>query len=93
MPSLALGASEPLGYLTDYTTVTTALSSNGLAFSAANEPTASQFFLTAADAKATGLVDPVSGLDGFMGFSDLTGTGYSWNTAANRTDIGPNQFD
>jgi hypothetical protein len=97
LPSLALGASEPLGYLTDYTTVTTALSGNGLAFSAANEPTSSQFFITAADAKATGLVDPVSGLDGFVGFSDLSGTGYSWNTAASldraSTGTGPNQFD
>jgi hypothetical protein len=97
LPAFALGASDPFGYLTDYSTVTTVLSHDGFAFPAANEPTGSQFFVTSADAKAMGLVDPVAGLDGFMGFSDLTGTGFSWNTAASisgfNAGTGPNQFD
>jgi hypothetical protein len=94
LPSNALGASASYGYLTDYATVTTALSGNGFAFSATNEPTTSQFFVTSADAKAMNLVNPVSGLDGYMGFSDLSGTGYSWNTATGHNgSIGPTQFD
>ncbi len=92
----ALGESESFGYLTDYTTVTTALEGDGFRFSAANEPTTGQFFITSADAKTLGLVDPTSGLDGFMGFSDLSGTGFSWNisnTKGPNSSIGPNQFD
>jgi hypothetical protein len=97
LPAFALGASDPFGYLTDYSTVTSVLSQDGFKFSAANEPTTSQFFITSADAKAMGLVDPAAGLDGFMGFSDLTGTGFSWNTSAStygfNTGTGANQFD
>jgi hypothetical protein len=92
----ALGESESFGYLTDYTTVTTVLMNDGFHFSATNEPTTGQFFITSADAKAMGLVDPASRLDGFMGFSDLSGTGFSWNTSNAKgpnTGIGPNQFD
>jgi hypothetical protein len=97
LPALAIGASDPFGYLTDYATVTSVLSQRGFSFNAANEPTTGQFFITAADAKAMGLVDPVAGLDGFMGFSDLTGTGFSWNTSASNSGFnsgtGTNQFD
>jgi hypothetical protein len=97
LPAFALGASDPFGYLTDYGTVTSVLSQDGFAFSAANEPAGGQFFITSADAKATGLVDPAAGLDGYMGFSDLTGTGFSWNTHASvsalNSGTGPNQFD
>jgi hypothetical protein len=64
---------------------------DGIRFSAANEPTGGQFFITSADAKTMGLVDPVAGLDGFVGFSDLSGTGFSWNTKGFGT--GPTQFD
>ena len=94
LPPSALGASASYGYLTDYNTVTSVLSGDGFAFSATNEPTAGQFFITSADAKAMGLVDPVSGLDGVIGFSNLSGTGYSWNTAAGRgAGIAASQFD
>jgi len=97
MASNALGESESYGYLTNYATVTTALSPDGFTFTAANAPTASQFFVTSAEAKALGLVNPVSGLDGYVGFSNLSGTGFSWNTAASATGsnfgTGPNQFD
>jgi hypothetical protein len=92
----ALGESESFGYLTDYTTVTTALTGDGFGFSATNEPITGQFFITSADAKTLGLVDPASGLDGFMGFSDLGGTGFSWGiSGAKGPNIGtvPNQFD
>jgi len=93
----ALGESESYGYLTNYQTVTAALSHDGFVFSASNEPTNAQFFVTSAEAKALGLVDPAANLDGYVGFSNLTGTGYSWNTAANphgsNTGTGPTQFD
>ncbi|HLH98638.1 MAG TPA: NF038122 family metalloprotease [Xanthobacteraceae bacterium] len=97
LPAYALGASDPFGYLTDYSIVTSVLSGDGFNFSAANEPTASQFFITSAEAKAMGLVDSAAGLDGFMGFSDLTGTGFSWNTAGSANGLNggtkANQFD
>jgi hypothetical protein len=97
LPSFALGATDPFGYLTDYQTVTSVLSHDGFAFSATNEPTGGQFFITSADAKAMGLVDPTAGLDAFMGFSNLSGTGFSWNTSASPNGLnrgtGPNQFD
>jgi hypothetical protein len=93
----ALGESESYGYLTNYSTVTVALSHDGFVFSATNEPTSSQFFLTSAEAKTLGLVNPASGLDGYVGFGSLSGTGFSWNTAASPTGAngktGPNQFD
>ena len=47
----ALGESESFGYLTDYPTVTTALMRDGFGFSATNEPTAGQFFITSAEAR------------------------------------------
>jgi hypothetical protein len=92
----ALGESESFGYLTDYPTVTTALTGDGFGFSATNEPTTGQFFITSADAKTLGLVAPASGLDGFMGFSDLSGTGFSWNISGAKgpnIGTGSNQFD
>jgi hypothetical protein len=87
----ALGQSASFGYLTDYPTVTSVLQGDGFRFPAANEPTDAQFFITSADAKTMGLVDPVAGLDGFVGFSDLSGIGFSWNTRGTAT--GPTQFD
>jgi hypothetical protein len=96
MAADALGESESYGYLTDYATVTNALRHEGYSFAAANEPTTSQFFVTSAEAKALGLVGPKGGLDGFVGFSNLSGTGFSWNLAAGHAAssgaIGANQF-
>jgi hypothetical protein len=93
----ALGESESYGYLTNYATVTNALANDGFTFSAVNEPTHSQFFITSADAKALGLVNSTSSLDGYIGFSTLSGTGYSWNLAASangsNSGTGSTQFD
>jgi hypothetical protein len=86
-----LGESASVAYGFDYPTVTSVLSGDGFRFTAANEPTASTLVVTSAEAKAMGLVDPVAGLDGFIGFGDLSGTGFSWNTRG--TGIGPTQFD
>lgn len=88
-----LGESASYGiFPVDYSTVTSALSGDGFAFSAANEPTGGQFFVTTAEAKAMGLIDSTGGLpDGFIGFGDLSGTGFSWNTKGTAT--GPTQFD
>jgi hypothetical protein len=97
LASNALGESESYGYLTNYSTVTAALGHDGFIFSATNEPTTSQFFITTAEAKAFGLANPTSGLDGYIGFSTLTGTGYSWNLTANANGVssgtGAKQFD
>jgi hypothetical protein len=86
-----IGESESFLYLVDYPTVTGALSAGGFRFSAANEPTTNPMLITSADAKAMGLVDPVAGLDGFIGFGRLSGTGFSWNTG--NGGIKANQFD
>ncbi len=98
LPANALGATEYNAYLTNYPTVTTALANTGFTFAAANEPTSSsQFLITSAEAKTLGLVDPTAGLDANIGFSTLSGTGYSYNTTANAYGLnggtGPNQFD
>jgi hypothetical protein len=98
MSANALGESESYGYLTNYSTVTGALTKAGYSFTASNEPTSAQFFVTSAEAKAMGLVKPTSSAtDGFVGFSTLSGTGYSWNLTAQvgATDsgTGANQFD
>jgi hypothetical protein len=98
MPSNGLGASESYGYLTNYATVTNALIKDGFSFSASNEPTGAQFFVTSAEAKALGMVNPTStALDGYVGFSTLSGTGYSWNltatTTGSNTGTASNQFD
>lgn len=89
MAASALGESESAGYLTNYTTVTHALSNAGYSFSALNEPTTGQFFVTSAQAKTVGLISGVSGsatsVDGYVGFSTLSGTGYSWNFNATGT--------
>ena len=60
MASNALGESESYGYLTNYSTITAALTQDGFSFSATNEPTTSQFFVTSADAKTLGLASPTS---------------------------------
>jgi len=66
----ALGESESYGYLANYAAVTNALRGDGYSFAASNEPTASQFFITSAEDKAFGYVNPTStSLDGYVGFS------------------------
>jgi len=98
MSASALGESESYGYLTNYSTVTGALTKAGYSFTASNEPTGAQFFVTSAEAKAMGLVSATSSsVDGYIGFSTLSGTGYSWNLHAQvgSTDsgTGSKQFD
>jgi hypothetical protein len=98
LASNALGESESFGYLTNYATVTNALERDGFSFAATNEPTASQFFVTSAEAKAFGLISATSSsVDGYIGFSTLSGTGCSWNYTANvgaaNTGTGALQFD
>ena len=89
MAANALGESESSGYLTNYATVANAMTRAGDALHALNEPTHGQFFVTSAEAKALGLVSGTSGsttsVDGYIGFSTLTGTGYSWNLNASGT--------
>ncbi len=98
MSASALGESESYGYLTNYSTVTGALSKAGYSFTASNEPTSAQFFVTSAEAKALGLANATStSLDGYIGFSTLSGTGYSWNlhaqVGATDSGTGATQFD
>ena len=98
LASNALGESESYGYLTNYSTVTHALEKDGHTFSATNEPTSGQFFVTSADAKTLGLISGAStAVDGFIGFSTLSGTGQSWNMTANangsNSGAGATQFD
>ena len=98
LASNALGESESYGYLTNYATVTNALHQEGYVFKASNEPTNGQFFVTSAEVKAFGLIAPTStATDGFVGFSTLSGTGYSWNFNANvgvaNTGTWSTQFD
>ena len=98
MAANALGESESYGYLTNYSTVTNALAKDGYSFTAANEPTGSQFFVTSADAKTLGMISPTSSaVDGYIGFSTLKGTGYSWNETASvsgsTSGTGSKQFD
>ena len=94
----ALGESESYGYLTNYSTIVGALEGNGdtsQMFSATNEPINAQFFVTSAQAKALGLVPGTSGsissVDGYIGFSTLSGTGDTWNFGTSGT--GNNQFN
>ena len=97
LQSGALGESESNGYLTNYATVTSALAKNGFTFTASNEPTTAQFFITSAQAKTLGLISGTSGgsssVDGYIGF----GSGFSWNTYANpngsNSGTTSNQYD
>jgi hypothetical protein len=98
MAASALGESESYGYLVNYTTVTHALAARGYSFTAANEPTGAQFFVTSAEAKAFRLESAgAPGTDGFVGFSTLAGTGYHWNFASvvgtSNTGTGAGAFD
>ncbi len=104
MAANALGESESNGYLTNYAAVTGALVKDGYSFSASNEPTTSQFFVTSAQAKTLGIINGVTGtsggvnsVDGYIGFSTLTGTGDSWNFQANpngtNSGTGATQYD
>ncbi len=97
LSSGALGESESNGYLTNYATVTSALAKEGFTFTASNEPTTSQFFITSAQAKTLGLISGTSGgsnsVDGYIGF----GSGFSWNSYANpngsNSGTASNQYD
>jgi len=68
-------------------------------FGATNEPTTAQFFISSAQAKGFGLISPTStGVDGYVGFGTLSGTGYAWNLTSDATtgqgsNTGPLQFD
>ena len=98
LPAGALGASQTSGYLTNYATVTNALAADGFSFTASNEPTTAQFFISSAEAKSFGLISPTStAVDGYVGFGTLAGTGYSWNFTSAATDqgsgTGATQFD
>lgn len=102
MASNALGESESYGYVGNYySLITNALKHDGYSFSAANEPQTSQFWINTAEAKAMGLVGGstvgTSSLDGYIGFSTLSGTGYSWNVnatvGASNTGTASNQID
>jgi hypothetical protein len=91
MSAGALGESESYGYLTNYATVTSDLAKDGFTFNANNEPTNSQFFVSSAEAKTLGLVNAHgTALDGYIGFGNLSNTGYSWNPNATTTT---GQFD
>jgi len=95
----ALGESESNGYLTNYSTVTSHLAADGFTFNASNEPTSAQFFISSTEAKGFGLISPTStGIDGYIGFGTLSGTGYSWNFTSSATTgqgsgTGALQFD
>jgi hypothetical protein len=56
---------------------------------ATNEPTSAQFFVTSAEAKALGIISGTGGgttsVDGYVGFSTLAKTGYSWQFNAGGT--------
>src|SRR5262249_16405810 len=90
-------ASQTNGYLTNYTTVTSSLSH--YSFTASNEPTGGQFFISSAEAKSFGLISPTySGVDGYVGFGTLANTGYSYDfnssaTTGAVTGTGLTQFD
>jgi hypothetical protein len=61
---------ESYGYLAHDAEVTSVLRAEGYSFGAANEPASSQFFITSAETKAFGHVNPTStSLDGYVGFS------------------------
>jgi hypothetical protein len=89
MSSGALGESESNGYLTNFATATNPLVAEGYHFTASNEPTGAQFFITSAQAKESGILSAYStGTDGYIGFGTLSGTGYSWNTASSSSGAG-----
>ncbi len=82
MAANALGESQSNGYLVSDSTLSGLLKAHGDTFSATNEPSATtQFFVAVAEARALGLAGATSSAsspDGYVGFSSLTGTGYSW---------------
>lgn len=86
----ALAESSSNGYLTNFATVDAAVH----APDATNDPTTDQFFVTSAEAKALGLTSASSSsVDGSIGFSSLSHTGYSWDYDTAATPITANQFD
>jgi hypothetical protein len=95
MAANALGESTSTGYLTSYASLANALTAHGDTLTASNEPTSSQFYVASAEAKTLGLASPTGGsvtsLDGHVGFSTLTGTGYSWQFGA--TGTASNQYN
>jgi len=85
----ALGESESYGYLANYAAVTSVLRGDGYNFVASNEPTSSQFFITSAETKAFGYVNPSSSaLDGYVGFSSAYPMDY-----ATSGSVPSNQYD
>lgn len=99
LSSNALGESESYGYITNYSTVETAMSSadhslvsNGLmssnALTADSPPTGANFFVTSAEAKALGLVSGSStAIDGYIGIANSSLIYFSGGT------IGKAQYD
>ena len=102
MNSNALGESESYGFITNYSTIQSALNTadaslirSGLesfnALSADNPPTTGNFFVTSAEAKALGLVSHCStAIDGYIGISSSSSLVYF---PANGGTIGKSQFD
>ena len=82
MAANALGESESNGYLVNYSTLSGLLTTHGDTLAASNEPIATtQFFVPVAEARALGLsgaTSSASSPDGYVGFSTLAKTGYSW---------------
>jgi hypothetical protein len=101
MGSNALGESESLGYITNYSAVKSALTASdaglvksGLmaatALTANNPPTSAEFFVTSAEAKALGLVSGSStAIDGYIGI----GNSSSMFFPANGGKISSGQYD
>jgi hypothetical protein len=91
----ALGESESNGYLTNYSTVANALAAHHDNVSASNEPTSAQFFVTSAEAKILGLVNPTGGsttsVDGYIAFGTNPAPGYNWFFGT--TGTASNQFN
>ncbi len=89
MAANALGESESNGYLVSDSTLAGLLTKHGDTLSATNEPSATtQFFVPVAEARALGLAGATSSAsspDGYVGFSTLAKTGYSWQYGATGT--------
>jgi hypothetical protein len=100
MSSSALGESESIRYIANYSTVQGALNTadaglvaDGLlssgAISANSPPTNANFFVTSAEAKALGLVGSSTAIDGYIGISASSSVYF----AANGGTIGTTQYD
>ena len=89
----ALGESENYGYLVKYGTAVSDLEAAGdpsSDFTASNEPTSGQFFVSSAESKALGLISANStATDGYIGFSSQYAmfTGTSGSVPSNQYDL------